>query len=118
MKNLNQLTADLNVRMAKFNDENGLAIWNTLRLERGYKVGRNGTSYRGTTGDKVHLLITEKLISRTDAQKPGQLRIGDYFSIGGVCGSNGQRTGVVFEGLDTDKVTCTKCLKYLANLSA
>lgn len=66
-----------------------------------YHVGRSGSTYAGKTGDKIHVLI-------------------DFGRLGfeGACGGRNNGRGRVspVEGLDTDAVTCTKCLSWLQRM--
>lgn len=87
-------------------------------LEFRWAVGRNGKSYRGQTGTKLHLLRTEVVVAEKGEHVPGTYVVGATFSVGGACGSNGQHTGVVVKGKDLADVTCEKCLKVLARMSA
>lgn len=93
--------------------------WGKYTLRRGYAVGRNGRqmSYRGTTGRKLHLLRTDTVIADRDPQ-PRTYKVGDFFSVQGVCAANGQNTGVVVKGVEPSAVTCKRCLAALALLNA
>jgi hypothetical protein len=94
--------------------------WENYTLETSFAVGRNGNqrSYRGATGSHMHVLTVETVIGERGAHKPGTYKIGDAFSVRGMCASNGQNTGRVVAGIDTDSVTCSKCVAYLARMTA
>ena len=85
-----------------------------------YAVGRNGRqrSYRGTAGARLHLLKVARVTGKPTDARTGTFEIGDARSIHGACGANGQFTGTVVAGVDLDQITCTKCLKKLAALTA
>ena len=71
-------------------------------LHRRYAVGKTGSSRRGRTGDKLHLLF----IVDDDLHK-------QHFETG-VCSGRGTEIA----GLDTDAITCEKCLQWLIATSA
>jgi hypothetical protein len=83
-------------------------------LEQRYAVGSQ--SKRWSNSPKTHLLITQRVTAADWTDGPVDRRsykVGDTFSAYTPCNSNGQHTGTVFAKLDTDAITCTKCLKYL-----
>jgi hypothetical protein len=97
--------------LAELNAEPREHVWgDTYRVRMLKKVGRAG---RRGTGTKVHLLRTELILEELVAHKPGTYRVGQYFGVGAICSHNGQHTGQVFEHLDTDAITCRKCLDWL-----
>jgi hypothetical protein len=75
-----------------------------------YGVGQSG--FR-RSGDKLHLIIAEIVLTPgTDANgKPTRLRPGDVLAARSPCNGNGQHKGSLILGLDTDRITCQKCLE-------
>lgn len=63
-----------------------------------YAVGRVG---RKQTGAKVHLLRVVTLDT------------GERYSASAPCNGNGQHIGHPFKGLDTDRITCERCLALM-----
>ena len=91
------------------------SVWaNTYEIEHLIAVGRSGSSCRGTSGSKVHLLFVQRIVGEPNGHKPGTFGIGENFSVVGACNGNGQNTGVVMPKHDTTAITCEKCLKRLA----
>lgn len=66
-----------------------------------YSVGRAGTTYAGKTGDKVHVIISHP-----------------SFGTEAACGArnNGTSRFSPIEAADTDRVTCSKCSKWLVRM--
>jgi hypothetical protein len=94
--------------------------WGQYTLASRYVVGRNGhqNGRRGTAGAKLHLLRIEVVTAEAGEHKPGTYKVGQTFSTQGSCAANGQHTGVAMADLDTDKVTCQKCLRALGRIAA
>lgn len=67
-----------------------------------YAVGRGAG--RKNMGSETHLI---RITHRSDSDRP---------SYHATCHSNGQQTGWPIDNLDTDRVTCSKCLKTLEKL--
>lgn len=95
--------AELNANPYRF-------TWNQYTVECTYSVGRTGSSRRGTSGAKLHLVRTETVVAMEGDAKPGHLKVGSVFSIVGSCNQNGQHNGTTVKGKDTDAITCEKCL--------
>lgn len=76
-------------------------------LERRFAVGKLG--YKGT-GTKVHLLETEVVIDSADSTRWSN---GEVISANSFCNGRGQQNSSKREELDTDRVTCQKCLKII-----
>lgn len=87
--------------------------WGNYTLETRYHVGRTGSSRRGTSGAKTHLVVADYVVAEKDGHKPGTYGVGDRFSIHGACNGNGQHNGTVLEKLDTDAISCAKCASRL-----
>ena len=87
--------------------------WGGWTLETRYHVGRTGSSRYGTSGAKAHLVIAEYVVAKDGPEIAGQTKIGDVHSIRGDCNGNSQRNGTVLANLDTDAITCEKCLARL-----
>jgi hypothetical protein len=94
--------------LAQFNATPRRHDWGKYTLETRYAVGSQ--SRRWTSSPKVHLLRTEVVVEDRDPQ-PGTYKLGGTFSAHAPCNSNGQHTGTVFAKLDTDAITCARCLK-------
>jgi hypothetical protein len=95
-----------------------------LRTKTVYSIGHWGTSYRGTSGDKRHLIATSIVTAPVNAGASpawwGQrLAAGDTYSVHACTGGNktAPRASII-EGADTDTITCAACLKRLARLTA
>jgi hypothetical protein len=99
--------------LAEMNAKPFVREWCGYTLETRYAVGRSGSSRRGTSGAKIHLLLTEVVTAKTGDHRPGTIGVGGTMSIVGVCNQNGQHNGVVMRGTDTADVTCAKCADYL-----
>lgn len=102
------MTATTIRTLAEYNAQPRRREWANYTLETRYAVGRTGSSRRGKAGSHMHLLRLEVVVDVRD-RKPGTIGVGDVFSIHGICNGNGQRNGIVVDGLDTGAVTCTKC---------
>jgi hypothetical protein len=87
--------------------------WGGWTLETRYHVGRSGSSRYGTSGANTHLVVAEYVVAKDGPEVAGQTKIGGIHSIHGACNGNGQRNGTVLDKLDTDAITCTKCLKRM-----
>lgn len=85
--------------------------WDVYTLDTFYAVGSQ--SRRWTSSPKIHLLRCELVVAEAGQHKPGTYKVGDVFSAHTPCNSNGQHTGTPFKGLDTDAITCSKCLKVV-----
>ena len=94
--------------LAEYNASPRRRDWCNYTLETRYAVGRTGSTRRGRTGGHMHLLRIEVVVDVRD-WKPGTIKVGDVFSIYGLCNGNGQRNGIAVDRLDTDAITCTKC---------
>jgi hypothetical protein len=91
-----------------------------------YRVGRAGSSYAGQTGDKLHL-VQVSVVLAFDAKKEAKVakeyparqsirwpKVGDISGTNGICNGNRSRSSAVpVDGVDTDKITCSKCLAWL-----
>lgn len=109
------MTATIAATLAELNVSPYRSVWaNTYELELLIAVGRAGSSRRGRSGDKVHLLFVDRIVGEPNGHKPGTFAIGQNFKVVGACNGNGQNTGVVMSNLDTADITCEKCLKRLA----
>jgi hypothetical protein len=77
-----------------------------LRDERA--IGRAGRKGRGR---EIHVLHVDRIVM-TLPMAHGKGKVGDVFAVHAACGtrSNGQVTGRVLN-VDTDAVTCERCLK-------
>jgi len=106
MKTLAELNAHEEIRDVR----------NTFTLKRSWAVGSQ--SRRWASSPKVHLLRIDRVIATGTEWKPGFYRVGQVYRASAPCNGNGQHTGTVAERLDTDAISCTKCLKRLAELSA
>lgn len=100
--------------LAELNAKPVVREWGGYTLETRFAVGRTGSSHRGTTGAKLHLLRTEVVIAEAGEHRAGTFRVGDTLSTQGVCNNQGQHNAVVVKGRDTDAVTCEKCAVPLA----
>lgn len=87
--------------------------WGGWTLETRYHVGRSGSTRRGTSGSHLHLVLAEYVVEKNGPEIAGQTKIGGVHSIVGVCNGNGQRNATAIDNLDTDVITCTKCLARL-----
>jgi hypothetical protein len=74
-----------------------------------YAVGTQG---RSGTGTKIHLLTTY-IITESDDKK----QIGKYRVVDAECNGNGSHNGRIEASLDTEHITCSKCLKKLEAIS-
>lgn len=69
-------------------------------------VGKQG---RRQTGDKVHMLTAYRIVAvRGDRQ---HRHVGAFSVITARCNGNGQFTGTVLKGFDTDAINCERCIK-------
>jgi hypothetical protein len=97
-------------------------VWNeTYNVASRFAVGRSGSPRRrGTSGDKIHLLVVNTITAITTENKMNASTrdIGMIFSGYGMCGGNGQVTAMPVKGMTIADVTCTKCLKKIALLNA
>jgi hypothetical protein len=84
--------------------------WSNYTIAREYRVGR-----RGRQGSEIHLLRVWRVMADS-APAPRRFQVGGYASISPLCNGNGQFTGSVVENLDTDSVTCQRCLAHSARL--
>lgn len=115
---LKQMDAERAKRCAEFggNDRE----WSKYTLRHEYAVGTNGTSYRGTTGAKLHLLMVDRVVADREP-KAGTFKVGDAASIRGLCTSSGRHSGqfvgTIVAGRDVKDITCDKCLKIVARLT-
>lgn len=100
--------------LAELNISTRVRIWDCFTLKSVWKVGSQ--SRRWASSPKTHLLRAEKVIATGEGWKPNMYRIGSYLSVHAVCNGNGQHTGTVYDQLDTDAITCTKCLRRLEEL--
>lgn len=117
------MTNETMATLAELNAKAANTRWNWSEayvLERRFAVGRKGGStYRGTTGDKIHLLEVQLIVEESRAHQPGTYKVGQYFSTRGSCGGvSGQQTAHPVAEYDTDKITCSRCLTILANHTA
>lgn len=82
------------------------------KLEHRAAVGRVG---RSRSGEKIHFLNTQIVVEYLNGFTPDrrQYRIGDSFSTHAPCNGNGQQVGQIIRNLDTNAITCQKCLKAL-----
>lgn len=94
--------------------------WDRYTLRTEYAVGRAGSrSLRGTTGKYTHVIWQERVIAEQGAHKPGTYGVGQVFSSRGICiNRSGQNTAQALNGVDTDKVTCPSCQKFLTRIAA
>lgn len=77
---------------------------------RGHKmVSRISVGTRGM-GGKVHLVFSQYY---TEVPEDSQAKVGGRASSYAPCNGNGQHVASPVEGWDTDKITCSKCLKYV-----
>lgn len=91
--------------------------WSGLTLKFRFSVGRTGSSYYGTTGNELHLLLVEDVIARSVPFRQGNVPVGGQLSIKGGCNMNGQNNGMEVEGKDAADITCKKCLKKLERIN-
>lgn len=84
--------------------------WSGYTLHRLYAVGTSG---RRGSGSHYHLLRTDVVAAVPADYKPGSHGVGDFHSVAAPCNTNGQHNGRVAYGVDTDKITCSKCLKFM-----
>jgi hypothetical protein len=88
-----------------------------------YRVGTTGTSYAGRTGSNLHL-VRVSIVVAFDAKKEAKAvakyparkdirwaKVGEISGAYPVCRTNGRSSLV--EGLDTDAITCDRCVKRL-----
>ena len=127
MKTLNELNASPKVRRPSSKDVDPL----TVRTE--YRVGHVGGSYAGRTGEKLHIIKVEIVVA-FDAEKEARAceeyplrksirwpKVGDVAVAHGVCRTSTSRGGMSYgvrctpiDGLDTNDITCSGCLKKLS----
>jgi hypothetical protein len=85
----------------------------TLRRESAVgSVGRYGTNKN--TGAKIHLLRIAVVVEERGTHKPGTYRVGSVFLAHAICNGNGQNVATAHKGLDTDAITCAKCLAAIS----
>ena len=84
--------------------------WADYTITAEYRVGR-----RGRQGAEIHLLRVWRVLADS-APDRGRFAVGTYASVRAVCNGNGQFTGTVLEYLDTDSITCERCLKRLERM--
>lgn len=93
---------------------------NGFVLTRAYALGRCGkqNGRLGTSGDKVHLLIVERVASKPADADRRTVPVGGIYAVSG-CANNGQRNGTPLAGVvELARVTCAKCRKRLVALGA
>jgi hypothetical protein len=73
-----------------------------------YTVGRNGSSYAGKSGDKIHLIVTWSA-ERVD---------GTRYTMSESCSTRNDGRRAVIAGADTDQITCASCRRWLARAEA
>lgn len=82
-------------------------------IQQSWAVGKGGTSCRGTTGSKMHMLEVYTVVEVNDP-KDAQY-VGRPHSTIGICNYNGGHARAqVVKGVDTDRINCAKCLKMIA----
>lgn len=98
--------------LAEFNASPTESEWGPgiYRLRRLIGVGKAG---RRGLGRELHVVRYSTIVAELREPRPGAMRLGATFSAHAACGtrSNGQHTARVLPGLDTDRVTCERCLK-------
>lgn len=92
-------------------------VWRNYITLRGYYVGQAG---RRRTGEKLHLLSVTHVIDTLGPIQRQHIQMGGQTWSTATCGtrSNGQHTAYISEGLDTDRITCERCLKRMGWLEA
>lgn len=94
--------------------------WSEYTLETTYAVGGMGRSWSASrSGAKFHLISVETVVDRDEEAlaaayeanpKRGRgMKIGHVFSTVARCNGNGQHTGIVARGYDTDRINCKNC---------
>lgn len=82
--------------------------WGNYQLERFEGVGGVGFHHTGT---KVHWVQGERVVGYVGDWKPGprNYKIGDVFSCGATCNSNGQHVARLYPNLSVADITCRRC---------
>lgn len=98
---LAELTANTAAKRQEIWTKNG---WTDVPVST-FAVGKSGSTFAGSTGDKLHVVISTTHIIRGEART----------TVASPCNSSDRRRAAfsTIDGLDTDRVTCTKCLKWL-----
>jgi len=116
MENLSSLNSRSYTRTQNFRNNDGTGVVYTLSVE--FAVGSQ--SRRWTGSPKTHILKVERIIS---AEWVGQVdsrsyKVGQNFSVYAKCNTNGQHTGTEYKGVDTDAITCERCLEIMGETVA
>lgn len=105
--------------LAEMNANPTRSTWSNYTLERTYAVGGMGRSFSAThSGAKFHLITVDTVVARDEQAiaahvaafpKSNPMRVGATFSARAACNGNGQNTGIIARGYDTDSITCKHC---------
>jgi len=100
--------------LAAINEKLGGRVreWGKYTLVTSYAVGSQSQRYGSSP--KTHVLRIEKVTEDRDPQ-PRTYKLGDTLAAAALCNGNGQHTGRAYPGVDTDRVSCTKCLARITS---
>jgi len=103
--------------LAQINEKLGGRVrsWGKYNLLESFAVGSQSQRYG--TSPKTHILRLE-VVTEDREPKRGTYKLGDTLSAHALCMTNGQHTGRAYPGVDTDSITCSKCLARINGWTA
>lgn len=96
--------------LAEMNTSPKVYPWSGYTIRTEFAVGRVG---RARSGTKLHLVICSYVV--TVPNDGGRMRVGDLHAAHTPCNGNGQHIAQPINGLDTDAITCQKCVSAIGS---